>query len=174
MRSEVRHTSAAPLHGASAAGAVNARTLLALAAVFGLFLVIFAVWETQAYRARGEFRRVVQRGAVEALPPDLRDKTWSREELSGARVVKVARGYGKERAIGRLIHTRGDYTIPSATYAYQATLTDSATGIRHVFGRLRGKPGAWRHVGIHPDSARLHIQRRQDQLDTFLQERRAP
>jgi len=58
--------------------------------------------------------------------------------------------------------------VSSHQYAYQGTIADTSTGILHVFGFQRREPRVWRWVTIHPSSHKLHIKRRQEQLDDML------
>ena len=108
----------------------------------------------------GDFVEAMQAGRVEAFPPDLVGKEWSEEELAGAHVLKLPSGYGRQGALTRSIQTAGEYTISRQMYAYQATVTDGDTGIKHLFGLRRRGAGGWCWAGIHPDSMELHTQRR--------------
>jgi len=121
---------------------------------------ILLSWQISAYRMAKDFSRQLRAGRVEGLPIDLRDKVWTKEELSTVEVLTLDDSYGPQRSLERLAHTRGGYTISPSHYSHQAVLTDTSTGIRHVFGHRRAEPGGWRYATVHPDSAQRHIEQR--------------
>ncbi|MCP4646086.1 MAG: hypothetical protein GY851_36920 [bacterium] len=137
-----------------------------LVAIMGGTLLL---WRLQGGRMAGDFVDAMRAGRVEALQVELRDKVWSEEELAATRVLKLPSGTGRERALTRSMHAAGEYTISRQMYAYQATVTDSDTGIKHLFGYRRRGPSGWCWVGIHPDSAELHIRRRAAEAERLLQ-----
>jgi hypothetical protein len=145
--------------------------------IIGILVVVILApaifWSMQARGVKPEFVQALRENKVTGLPINLQGKTWSEAELASVYVRKVPRGAGQEQSIPRAIHTRGDYTLSSSRYTYQGTINDGATGVKHVFGRLRRQPGTWRYEGIHPDSAEKHIQRRQQQLDAIKRQQEA-
>jgi hypothetical protein len=114
---------------------------------------------------RSDFIQSLRNGSVGALPLELQQKVWTEQELSAAQVLRVPESYGPQRAISRGIHDRGRLVVSPQQFEYQGTIQDESTKIVHVFGFQRREPQAWRWVTIHPSSLRLHIQRRQGQLD---------
>lgn len=138
----------------------NRRVLVVLLLLVGSFAGVLGVWEAQAYSMKREFMRVMLGAGVENAPPLIRDKVWTAGELGGARVVRVPRSAGVEQALIREAHVRGSGIITNPRYSFQAAVTDSATGIRHVYGRLRDRPGVWVYDTIHPDSALRYIEQR--------------
>jgi len=117
-------------------------------------------WQILAGKKKGNFVEAIRAGEVDGLPVDLRDKVWSDEELANARVIKLDDSYGPQRSIERAIHTRGEYTISSRAYSYQAIVTDTDTGIKHIFGYSRREPARWRWVTVHRDSALKRTEQR--------------
>ncbi|HUW62485.1 MAG TPA: hypothetical protein VMZ06_15880 [Candidatus Bathyarchaeia archaeon] len=133
----------------------------------GSFAGVLGVWEAQAYSMKREFTRVMLGAGVENTPLLMQDKVWTERELRGVRVVRVPRSYGKEQALIRAAHKRGSGIITNERYSYQAVLTDSATGIKHVYGRLRNRPGVWVYDTIHPDSAVVYIDQRDEAIREY-------
>jgi hypothetical protein len=142
----------------------NRRVLVVLLLLVGSFAGVLGVWEAQAYSMKREFIRVMLGAGDENAPPLIRDKVWTEGELRGARVVRVPRGYGKEQALIRAAHERRSGIVTNERYSYQAAVTDSATGIRHVYGRLRDRPGVWVYDTIHPESAGAYIEQRDEAI----------
>ena len=135
------------------------------ALLIGVIGGILLIWQVRAGQMEVDFGQSVRAGEVEGFPMELRDKQWSERELSDVQVYRLDATYGKERALERTIHTRGDFTISNQQYSYQAMMTDADTGIKHVFGYRRRKPGGWRYVTMHPDSAMIHIEKQQQLLE---------
>ena len=145
------------------------RKALAIVGVLVLAVLIpAAVWQFQGAGMRSDFGQALRSGNVGGLPVDLQGKRWSEQELAQVEVLAVPDNAGTERAISREIYERGRVLVSSHQYAYQGTITDTSTGILHVFGFHRREPRAWRWVTIHPSSHKLHIERRQEQLDEML------
>ena len=130
--------------------------LLLVGSLFG----VVGVWEVQAYSMKREFIRVMLGKGAENTPILMQDKVWTEKELRGARVVRVSRSHGKEQALVRLVHERGSGIITQDRYSYQAAVTDSETGIKHVYGRPRNRPGVWVYDMLHPSSASRYIEQR--------------
>jgi hypothetical protein len=135
------------------------RAIIAILAVVAVMTGILAVWQMQANRMERDFVDAIRAGRVRSFPIDLRDKTWTDAELATAEVIKLDQSAGRERALVRLAHTGGGYTLSSARFSYQAVVTDTS-GIKHVFGYRRADPGGWTWETIHPDSAQQHLQQR--------------
>ena len=89
------------------------------------------------------------------MPIDLRDKEWSDAELSDIEMLRLDNSFGKERALLRAANRAGSYTVSSQLYSFQATITDSATGKRHIFGRIRREPQHWVHAAIDPATIQI-------------------
>ena len=123
------------------------------------------IWQFQGAGMRSDFIQSLRNGSVRALPVELQGKVWTEQELSEAEVVRVPESYGTQRALSRGIHDRGRLVVSPHQFEYQGTIQDDGTKIVHVFGFQRREPQTWRWVTIHPSSLRLHIQRRQEQLD---------
>lgn len=117
-------------------------------------------WQISAHRMTKDFTRELRAGRVEGLPIDLGDKVWTEQEISTVEGFTLDDSYGPQRSLERLAHTRGGYTLSPSQYSHQAVITDTSTGVRHVFGHRRVEPGGWRYVTIHPDSARRHLEQR--------------
>jgi len=133
-----------------------------------LVLVCFTpvlIWNLQGTGMRSDFIQSLRNGSIGALPLELHQKAWTDQELSHAEVLRVPESFGTQRALSRGIHDRGRLVVPSHQYEYQGTIKDERTNIVHVFGFQRREPQAWRWVTIHPSSLRLHIERRQSQVD---------
>ena len=145
----------------------NRRVLVIVLLLGGSFVGVLGVWEAQAYSMKREFIRVMLGDRVENTPPLMRDKVWTEAELGGARVVRVPRSAGMEQALVRAVHVRGSGIVTDARYSFQAAVTDSSTGIRHVYGRLRNRPGVWVYDTIHPDSAIRHIEQRDEAIRQY-------
>jgi len=122
-----------------------------------------------AYKKKTDFIEAMRANEVGGMPIDLRDKVWTDDELANARVFKLDDSYGPQRSIERTLHTRGQYTLSATAYAYQATVTNDDTGVKHIFGYTRRQPARWRWVTVHPDSA---IERAQQRMQDQLPERR--
>ncbi len=131
----------------------------------GSFLAVLAVWETQAYFMKREFIRVMLKEGAQQEPLLLQDKVWTERELRGARVVKVSRSYGKEQAILRTVHEWDMLT--NDRFSYMAAVTDSATGIQHLYGRPRNRPGVWQYYMLHPDTAGKYIKQRDEAVRQY-------
>jgi len=145
----------------------NRRVLVVLLLLVGSFAGVLGVWEVQAYSMKREFIRVMLGEGVENAPPLMREKVWTESELRGARVVRVPRSAGMEQALVRAVHVRGSGIVTDPRYGFQAAVTDSATGIRHVYGRLRDRPGVWVYDSIHPDSTTIYIQQREQLIPQY-------
>ena len=141
-------------------GFADNRAVVAIGSLVAVIVGLLVVWEVQANRMKADFVKALRAGRVQMSLAELRDKTWNERELATACAIKLNRRAGPQRALERLIHTRGGYTISSIQYSYQATITDLSTGIKHVFGYRRKSPGGWCWQTIHPDSAQRHIERR--------------
>jgi len=142
------------------------RKALVIVGVLALaFLIPVVVWQFQGAGMRSDLVQTLRTGKVGGLPVDLQGKRWSEQELAQVEVVAVPESAGTERAISREIYERGRVLVSSHQYAYQGTIADADTGILHVFGFQRRQPRVWRWVTIHPSSHKLHIERRQEQLD---------
>ena len=133
---------------------------IAIGCIVAVMLGILLVWRVQASRMERDFREAVRAGRLDGLPVDLREKVWTDADLATVRVIRLQRSYGRRRALVRLINAAGENTIDERQFSYQATITDAATGIRHVFGYGRDAAGGWQYVSIHPDSLQQHIQQR--------------
>ena len=144
---------------------VDSRSLSIISVLVLAILVPVAVWYFQAAPMRSHFVQALRAGDIGGIPVDLQAKIWSEQELTEVEVLAVPQGAGSERAMSRVAYTRGRVLLSSQHYAYQGTISDSSTGIRHVFGLPRREPRVWRWITIHPSSAELHIQRRQEELD---------
>ena len=144
-------------------GAVDGKVIafLALALVMGGILL---KWQIQAERMEVDFAGAMRRGEVERLPIELSDKVWSDAELAAAQALTLDKGTGKERALERTIHTGMSPTIPPQTYAYQATITDSETGLKYIFGYRRLGPPRWEFVMPHADSMKKQLELRMERL----------
>jgi hypothetical protein len=132
-----------------------------IAAIACLFVVtagFLIVWRFQADRMKQDFCNIARAGGLEQLPPDLREKKWTDHDLASVEVILLDATYGVERATLRLMHTRGKSLISERQYAYQATVTDFATGIRYVFGYRRNPFNNWQYVLVHPESAAQYVQ----------------
>ena len=145
-------------------GAANNKVvvILILVAVSGGLLLY---WEILAGRKEGDFAEALRNGEVRGLPIGVRDKVWTERELSEVRAMKLDSSAGPQRSLERTIHTRGGYTLSSMMYSYQATITDSDTGIKYMFGYRRREPMGWVCEGVHPDSAQKHVEQRMEMLD---------
>lgn len=145
------------------------RKALVIVGVLALaFLIPVVVWQFQGAGMRSDLVQALRTGNVGGLPVDLQGKRWSEQELAQVEVLAVPDSAGTERAISREIYERGRVVVSSHRYAYQGTIADANTGILHVFGFQRRQPRVWRWVTIHPSSHKLHIERRQEQLDEML------
>ncbi len=133
----------------------------------GSFLAVLGVWEAQAYAMKREFIRVMLKDGAENEPVLLQDKVWTERELRGARVVRVSRSYGKEQALLRTVHELGSGIVTSDRYSYEAAVTDSATGIKHVYGRPRNRPGVWVYYMLSPDTAVKYIEQRDEAVRQY-------
>ncbi len=131
---------------------------IAIGCLIAFSVAILAVWQMQAGRMRRDFREAAAAGRLNSLPIGLRDRIWSPADLATAEVIHLDPQHGTQRASLSLLHTRGTAVISEDRYSYQATVTDTTTGIRHVFGYRRNPPGAWEYITVHPDSARQYIQ----------------
>jgi hypothetical protein len=142
------------------------RKLLLVGAILVLAcLTPVVIWQFQGTGMRSDFIQSLRNGGVRALPLELQQKVWTEQELSQAEVLRVPESYGTQRAISRGIHDRGRLVVSSHQFEYQGTIQDDSTKIVHVFGLQRREPRTWRWVTIHPSSLRLHIERRQEQLE---------
>jgi len=93
-------------------GYTDRKVLLALLMLALIFGPIVLYWYGQAVRMQGDFRKSLQAGRVESLPPALRDKTWTEEELRTVKVLTLVRRSGRRRGAAlRLLYTRGDVII---------------------------------------------------------------
>lgn len=137
----------------------NTKAVVAIGLVVLVMVGILGAWRAQANRMADDFVRAVRADKVGTIPVTLTNKTWTDAELSEVEVIKLDSATGTPRSLERRIHTGGGFTVSAQQYAYQATLTDSDTGIKHVFGYQR-RPEGWRYVTVHPDSAAAHIQQR--------------
>ena len=144
---------------------VDRRSLAIIGVLVLAFLIPVAVWQFQGAGMRSDFVQALRTGDVGGLPVDLQGKRWSEQELAQVEVLAVPDSAGTQRAISREIYERGRVLVSSHQYAYQGTIVDASTGILHVFGFQRRQPRVWRWVTIHPSSFKLHIERRQEQLD---------
>lgn len=149
---------------------MNRRILIIVLVLGGSFLFVWGLWGAQAYEMKREFIRVMLGDGAESTPPLLQNKVWTESELRDARVIRVPRSAGKQQALVREAHLRGAGIIPSRRYSFQAIVTDSDTGIKHVYGRLRAR-GTWVYDTVHPDSAVQYIQQRDDAIRQYQQER---
>jgi len=126
--------------------------------VLAIPLASAAIWKVFAMRMEGDFQRALTGGRVDGLPPDLLGKIWSAQELATIDVVKVIRSTGRHRALSRLIHTFGQVYVSERYFAYQAMITDSSTGKRHIFGYTRSSPQRWRWEAVTPESMLLYLE----------------
>jgi hypothetical protein len=140
------------------------RTWAIVLLVVGSVVGLLGVWEAQAYSMKREFMRFMLGEGVENPPVLIQGKVWTEAELRRARVVRVPRSHGKSQALIRLLHIRDSGLPTNPRYSFQAVVADSSTGIKHVYGRLRDQPGVWRYDTIHPDSAALYIEQRDDEI----------
>ena len=145
------------------------RKSLAIVSVLVLAVLIpVAVWQFQGAGMRSDFVQALRAGNVGGLPVDLQGKRWSEQELAQVEVLAVPDSAGTQRAISTEVYSRGRVLLASHRYEYQGTIQDASTGILHVFGYQRRERRGWRWVTIHPSSHKLHIERRQEQLDEML------
>ncbi len=141
-------------------GYTDRKVLLALLMLALIFGPIVLYWYGQAVRMQGDFRKSLQAGRVESLPPALRDKTWTEEELRTVKVLTLVRRSGRRRGAAlRLLYTRGDVIISENDYRFQAKITDLETGIRYVFGYRRSGGGGWTWASVDPETMQLYIDR---------------
>jgi len=131
-------------------------------------LIPVVVWQFQGAGMHSDFVQALRTGNVGGLPVNLQGKRWSEQEFAQIEVLAVPDSAGSERAISTELYSRGRVLLASHQYAYQGTIQDASTGIIHVFGYQRRERRGWRWVTIHPSSHKLHIQRRQEQLDEML------
>jgi len=148
---------------------MNRRLIIIALVLGGSFLFVWGLWGAQAYEMKREFMRVMLGEGVEHAPLLLENKRWTESELRAARVIRVPRSAGKEQALVRRAHIRDAGIIPNRRYSFEAIVTDSATGIKHVYGRLRSR-GVWVYDNVHPDSAELYIQQRDELIQQYLKE----
>ena len=116
-----------------ASGSTGTKVFM-FALLIGVIGGILLIWQVRAGQMEVDFGQSVRAGEVEGFPMELRDKQWSERELSDVQVYRLDATYGKERALERTIHTRGDFTISNQQYSYQAMMTDAYTGSKHVLG----------------------------------------
>lgn len=126
--------------------------------MIAISVVSAAIWKVFAIRMEEDFRRALTDSRVDSLPPDLLGKTWSAQELATVDCVKVMRSTGRHGALSRLILTFGQDYVSGRYYAYQAMITDSSTGKRHVFGYTRSAPRHWRWETVTPESMLRHLE----------------
>lgn len=133
--------------------------VFAIGLVLAVALGFAAVWGIQAYRMRGSFAQALRSGGVDALPPQLAEKTWTEQELDGIQVIKLVAQRSTHRGgLFRLLYSRGRTVISETAYAYQGTVTDAATGVAYLFGFSRTSPGRWAWVTVHPDTHTQYIE----------------
>ena len=139
------------------------KRIVAFGILGAVFVGVFACWQLLAFRMSGDFVDALRNGSVnDTLPLDLHGKTWTEAELGTVEVIRLSQGAGKEQALQRHIHTGGGHTLSPRLYAYQATITDAATGYKHVFGYHRAEGRGWCYAELHRDSARQRVQQRLD------------
>jgi hypothetical protein len=144
---------------------MDTRKLVVVGLIALAVLAPAGYWSARASAVRGGFLDAMRAGDVRALPMPLRDKRWTDAELDAAQVIGVPHSPGGERALSGLLYGRGRVHIAPHTYDHQATVEDTATGLRHLFGRTRATPHAWVYVTIHPDSTQRHIELRRRQVE---------
>ncbi len=147
---------------------VDGRALAIVGVLLLAFLIPVAVWQFRGAGMRSDFVEALRAGNVGGLPIDLQGKRWSEQELAEVEVLAVPDSAGTQRAISTELYSRGRVLLPSHQYEYQGTIQDASTGILHVFGYQRRQRRGWRWFTIHPSSHKLHIERRQEQLDEML------
>ncbi len=146
----------------------NKKPLAAFAAIglaFAVSFAVWAMWQVQGTSMRGDFVRALQSGKATQFNLELRDKTWSEEELSTADVIKVPTSAGKEQSLIRAVHSQGRVFLSGHEYLFQGSVRDSDTGLVHLFGFQRRDPQHWRWARYHPDSQGQHLDRRMKQLE---------
>jgi len=138
------------------------RAHIVILVVVLVFVLLIGTWSVLAARMRSDFVEALRNGQADQLLPELRDKVWTEDELAGVEVIKLVRSTGKQRALSRLLYQRGRDIISAQANAYQATITDSRTGLTYVFGYRRKRPG-WVCETVHPDSVPRRIQLMQEE-----------
>ena len=113
-----------------------------------------------------EFAEVLRNGDVPNPHRDLQGKVWTEAELATIEVTALADSTRRPGDIGQGIQNR-NALIPEAQHAFQAVITDMATGKKHVFGKRRRGPVRWTWVSIHPDSAREMIEDLRREQETY-------
>jgi hypothetical protein len=144
--------------------------LVACGIIAAVMIGMLIYWQLRSDGMRDSFVQALQSGTATETCLELRDKTWSDDELAAADVVLVPESAGREQAILRTLHSRGRIVLAPRQFQYQGTIRDASTGRIHVFGFPRREPRKWRWTGLHPDSLAEHIQQRAEQLER-LQDR---
>ena len=153
---------------------VDKKKVLVIAVLALAVLGPVAVWKIQALQIRSEFVEAMRAGKVTQFPPYLWEKQWTAQDLATAKVKKVVPIRGRERALSRSIHQLGEQTLSSSSYSYQASLVDTSTGMKYLFGRARNNPGQWMWAGIHADSMDQWIEQRGAEVDALEGRRVVP
>ncbi|MFC1736174.1 hypothetical protein ACFL1X_08655 [Candidatus Hydrogenedentota bacterium] len=107
-----------------------------------------------------ELAEVLRNGEIQNLHRDLQGKVWTEEELAAIEVTALAADSMRPGGIAQTVQNR-NAMIPGSQYAFEAVITDSATGKKHVFGKSRKGPGRWTWITIHIDSTREMVEKLQ-------------
>ncbi len=134
-------------------GFIDKRTLVIIGLLVGIPCGLLLYWEISARRMREHFVKALQAGEVDGLLLELRGKTWTAGDLASVEVIRLDSSYGKERALVRLAHEGGEAAVSRSQFSYQATITNTETGVKYVFGYPRSGSRKWRCQGLHPDTA---------------------
>lgn len=150
---------------------MNRNTRIVIGVIVLIPVGLLVLWQVQGARLELDFVQALREGKVGTLHRDLQQKVWNDKELAEVEVIRVPEGAGKERALERHLQTAGRVFIPAHQYSYQAIISDSNTGIIHVFGYQRSEPQGWRWVTFHPSSMQQQMKRRLEQLDKMKKQR---
>lgn len=146
--------------------------------IIGCVLIVGGLtlfFEVRAALMKGDFIDTIRAGQIDNIVIRIRDKVWSDAELDDVEMLSFRRQRASDtRGVLHMLHTRGRAVLSRQQFAYQATLEDSDTGIKYVFGYGYDNQARWTWVTIHPDSLGMIVEMAEQEMERVRQDALSP